>query len=96
MANVEKLESDKAVNQLFGINEISFQNQWLEIIKVENVNVTFKLDTGSQVNLLSDKIFEILKCKKQYRDTNIRLEAYGGHSYIHTCRIGRITMCYKK
>lgn len=78
---MEKLESDEAVNHLFGANEISLQNQWLEIIKVENVNVTFKLDTGLQVNLLPDKIFEILKCRKQYRDSNIRLETYGGHTF---------------
>lgn len=62
VAIVEKLKSDEELNQLFGVNEISLQNQWLEIIKIENINVTFKVDMGSQVNLLPDKIFKMLKC----------------------------------
>lgn len=57
---MEKSESNEAVNQLFSINEISIHNQWLEKIKVENVTVTFKLDMGSQVNLLPEKMYKNL------------------------------------
>lgn len=55
------------------------KKNWFENIVVENCNISFKLDTGSDVNVIPVKIFSNLSLKnKKLSECNITLRAYGG------------------
>lgn len=53
---------------------------WYEIIRIEDTNVRFKLDSGSEVNILPSRVYEKINGKmcKNLRATSVVLEAYGG------------------
>lgn len=55
-------------------------DSWFEMVKVENVNVKFKLDSGSDVNILAENHFKNLNMHKNFKleTTSVILEAYGG------------------
>lgn len=53
-------------------------NCWIERLLVEGCTVEFKLDTGSQVNILPQKIFESIKHQLSLKAYPVKLEAYGG------------------
>lgn len=50
------------------------------MIKVENINMKFKLDTGSEVNIIPMRVYEYIneEIHRDYRPTAMVLEAYGG------------------
>ncbi|XP_039304646.1 uncharacterized protein LOC120357660 [Solenopsis invicta] len=55
---------------------------WLENIEIENKIIKFKIDTGAQVNILPDKVFNSLNKKNiLIEKTNVILEAYRGHKF---------------
>lgn len=76
-------EECAAINSLFGVSEIivpqthSIQHPWFDEIKLENNYIRFKLDTGSQVNLIPLNIYKTLNINKCWNITTIKLEAYG-------------------
>jgi len=66
----------------------TFAVSWFETILVENINISFMLDTGSDVNLLTLNDFNLIKnyCSFKSLVINrqpINLQAYGG-SNINT------------
>ncbi|CAI6377683.1 unnamed protein product [Macrosiphum euphorbiae] len=81
-------EECAAINSLFGVSEIivpqthSIQQPWFEEIKVENNYIRFKLDTGSQVNLIPLNVYKTLNINKSWNSTTIKLEAYGGYKFM--------------
>ncbi|XP_018359748.1 PREDICTED: uncharacterized protein K02A2.6-like [Trachymyrmex cornetzi] len=57
-------------------------SEWFENVKLENKIIKFKLDTGAQVNILPEKIFNSLNSMNtKLEKTNIILEAYGGQKF---------------
>lgn len=77
--NVENDYFCESVSNLKVINAIS----WYEKVEVENMLINFKLDTGSDVNLVPKNLFDVI-CHKSKRQININhnasvnLEAYNG------------------
>ena len=61
------------------IHRVDSISDWTQYGLVSNVNVKFKLDTGSQVNILPESIFE---CVKHCELTNkrVNLKSYSGHN----------------
>lgn len=48
-------EADEESDDLYVVSSI-YKNMWIEKIKVEDIFINFKIDTGSQVNILPKKI----------------------------------------
>uniref|UniRef100_A0A2S2NI46 RNA-directed DNA polymerase n=1 Tax=Schizaphis graminum TaxID=13262 RepID=A0A2S2NI46_SCHGA len=97
-------KDDTFTNQLYGVNEVNIaeihnlQKPWFKEIKVENqLYVNFKLDTGSQVNLLPLKVYKLLNLDVAIESSTIKLEAYGGFKIIPlgavklTCSVNNIS-----
>lgn len=67
------------------------QNCWMESITVESTPISFKLDTGAEVNVLPTSYFTRLETNKQVRPCLRTLEAFGGelirpkYSIVLTC-----------
>lgn len=49
-------------------------------LKINNKIVKFKLDTGSQVNILTDKIYNTIQSEKSLVNTSVRLTSYSRDS----------------
>lgn len=80
-------DEESGIHHLVGINEVSKvhtvktvdeQNTWKEAISINGRDVEFKLDTGSQVNLIPLYIFKKLGQNCNLNKTKVVLEAYGG------------------
>lgn len=80
-------EEYAVINSLFGVSKINvpqahrIQQPWFEEIKVENMYIRFKLDIGSQVNLIPLNISKTLNINKCWNRT-IKFEAYGGYKFM--------------
>jgi len=59
-------------------NITSTKDEWLTEIMVNNKVLTFKLDCGSQVNTISQKLINQLNPVPSLRTTNVTLECFGG------------------
>lgn len=60
-------------------NSKSTKNGWFQEILIEKFSVNFKLDSGSDVNILPYKLFQKLnKSNMKLIDCNANLKAYGG------------------
>lgn len=76
---IETVDSDTD-NDIFYINMISDrkENKWVHSLKIEESFVEVKLDTGSDANVLSYKVFKEIKSQSKIYPTSTVLEAYGG------------------
>jgi RNase H-like domain found in reverse transcriptase/Reverse transcriptase (RNA-dependent DNA polymerase)/Integrase zinc binding domain len=54
-------------------------NEWLENIMLNGTKISFKLDSGSQVNVISFDTYNRLKVKPALLDTKAKISAYTGH-----------------
>lgn len=54
------------------------QSESFETIKINGLPVSFKIDTGAGVNILSKKIFELMFSNVPLKKSNIILESFGG------------------
>lgn len=69
----------------FFIGSISSENNKDEIyvnLKINNKIVKFKLDTGSQVNILTDKIYKKIQTGEPLVNTSVKLTSYSGAPYL--------------
>lgn len=88
----ERQHYDKfEVRPLFSTNIIKpgyVTKEWVKTIKIQNNNIEFKLDTGAHTNVINSIVYDSLFPKPKLEQTNIRLEAYGGHQIkpVGTCR----------
>ena len=53
--------------------------EWFHKVQLQNIKLKFKLDTGSEVNLISDKIYEKLTPRPQLTSAIKKVTAYTGH-----------------
>lgn len=84
-------EDEDEIDQMFvhSINE--FENYkdfncsrkyWKEALRIDDTFVDFKLDTGSEVNILPMKILDKVCKDAVIRSTSLVLKAYGGHTIV--------------
>ncbi|KAI5750921.1 hypothetical protein M8J77_002494 [Diaphorina citri] len=62
---------------LYSITSSRRLKNWMCDIQVENGKVCFKLDSGSEVNIIPFHLFKQLKIKKKLEPSNVRLLPYG-------------------
>lgn len=81
--NVSSLDEDKdfCIDTIrFEINNINNNRElqiWEEKVKINGVNVIFKLDTGSQCNVLTLRYLKTLKIEMKLVKQNFNIVAYG-------------------
>ena len=51
---------------------------WMVPLQINGANITVKLDTGANVNILSEKEYKKLKHQPKLSRTNVKLTAYNG------------------
>ena len=56
------------------------QREWKIDLHVNEMPVTFKLDTGAQTNLIPESVYQSLKPKPKLHSANVRLTGYSGVS----------------
>ena len=59
------------------VNEINCRD-WTEVIKVNNINLLCKVDTGAQANIMSKYVLNKLDNSIKLTPSKITLNAYGG------------------
>ena len=57
-------------------NEVTSKSEWMMTIKINNVKVNFKIDTGAQLNLLPIRYYNEMNKKTKTKKTKITLYAY--------------------
>jgi len=75
-----RVESRDEEENVFSVQSIhtvcSIQNEWCKSFKVNGKEVNFKLDSGVEVNTLSERDCEKLNLLKSIKKSNIVLEVY--------------------
>ncbi|KAI5725802.1 hypothetical protein M8J77_020328 [Diaphorina citri] len=64
------------------INKVSGgsdEKSWTKKVLVNNYPIEFKLDTGSETNILPSKYLHFLRPRPVLKKSSVKLEAYGGH-----------------
>lgn len=71
--------------EILDVSSLNNENAtvWYEKIKLEDYNLLkFKLDTGSQVNLIPYALYKQMSLNKKPKSCNIILRAYGGQKIV--------------
>ena len=71
-------QSSKDEANVMSVNDQSSPNDWNIILTTNGTNVTYKIDTGAQVNVLPKKLFYSLSNRPNLKPTGIKLTAYSG------------------
>ncbi|VDI61901.1 Hypothetical predicted protein [Mytilus galloprovincialis] len=62
------------------VDSVQQCEEWKESMSINNQSVVFKLDTGAQANIISEKLFRKLSLPDNRTEkTNIKLVTYDGH-----------------
>ena len=61
------------------VDELTETKDWMQNCFVENCTVQFKLDSGSQVNILPLKIVSKMPPRREMKDTQVVLKSYSKH-----------------
>lgn len=56
----------------------AIKNEWFKIFEINNQKIHFKLDSGAEINTLSENDYKKLGLCNRIKRTNIILEVYGG------------------
>ena len=56
----------------------SIKNEWCKIFEINKKKIEFKLDSGTEVNTLSEQNCKYLGLHKLIKDTKVTLEVFGG------------------
>lgn len=73
-------QADDTSTYFIDMVECNTIDSWYQSIDVEGVNIAFKLDSGSDANILPLEMVQRVKLSKKLKlvKTNIVLETYGG------------------
>lgn len=72
---------ENATKRLDVVSANAKENQkWTQALKINNHELTFKLDTGAECNVLPYKDFEKVANKKALLKSNCKLVTYSGHT----------------
>lgn len=55
------------------------RSPWIEEVKVNDIDVGFKIDTGADVDVLPLSVIRKLRLENAVRPTDMKLKTYGGH-----------------
>lgn len=87
----EESEEDQAILPIKRVNGVS---SWKENINVSGKNVYFKVDTGSEVNIIPRNVYEALPNKQKLVRTMSKLTSYSEH-VIKTLGKCKLNCCFK-
>lgn len=79
--NSDSYSEDELLVASITVDEVKSCTEWTESLKIGKALVTFKIDTGSQVNIISKNVFDKIKTANKnvkLNKCNVTLEAYGG------------------
>ncbi len=51
---------------------------WIVTLPIQGTEIDFKIDTGADISVISEKTFSLLKYKPQLKRVNVKLESPGG------------------
>ena len=71
-------QSDSDEGNVMSVNDHCAPGDWNVILSTNGTNVTYKIDTGAQVNVLPKKLFYSLSNRPKLKPTAIKLTAYSG------------------
>ncbi len=52
---------------------------WIVTLPIQGTEIDFKIDTGADISVISEKTFSLLKYKPQLKRVNVKLESQGVH-----------------
>nr|XP_022921165.1 uncharacterized protein LOC111429474 [Onthophagus taurus] len=87
-SNSENDEDQAYVSSIL-VHEVNHRSEWTEVLYVEDKKVKFKIDTGSQVNIISLEVINDLGKQTEIVNTKTILETYVGFKIkpVSTVRI---------
>ena len=59
-------------------NPTGVNDDWTVKFETNGTDVIYKIDSGDQVNVMSESIYETLKQKSELKPTKVKLTAYNG------------------
>lgn len=85
-------KSEKKRSQVHAVNEneveefyidmvsqnVQKQKDWMIPLQVQNETIQFKLDTGAQVNVISESVYNELKPRPKLHDAKVKVTGYAG------------------
>ncbi len=74
------LHADQVIYLDLVIDGCFSSKDWTEKIKINGTDITFKLDTGAQANIISHEILSKIGLEHTLKNTSARLETYTGQS----------------
>ena len=60
------------------ITDETLKQDWKTTVKLNDQDVTFKIDTGTQCNVLSKETYNLV-CQQPLKKSQAKLVAFGGH-----------------
>lgn len=89
--NHSSFSSDSANSLLLEtVNYVdSLKSEWREAVLVDNFEIVFKIDTGSEVNIIPINEYRNISEKRNLEKTDKKLRSYTGHSLkiLGTCKL---------
>lgn len=85
----ECVEHDSLILESIELQVQSVKTEWKETVIVEKTKVSFKIDSGAEVNILPIKKFNALGLNNILEESNKCLKSYTGHSLkvVGTCKL---------
>ncbi|XP_030745261.1 uncharacterized protein K02A2.6-like [Sitophilus oryzae] len=75
----EEEEDEELLVSVVTVSEVKSESEWIETLEFGKQNIRFKVDTGSQVNLIPQHILKSIKNQDiAWQKTKLVLETYGG------------------
>ncbi|KAI7800957.1 hypothetical protein IRJ41_017925 [Triplophysa rosa] len=64
------------LGELIQIDDV--KKAWMVTLPIQGTDIDFKIDTGADISVMSEKTFSVLKYKPQLKNANVKLESPGG------------------
>jgi len=77
--DIVECESDNMSIEYLALDEIGNKdnnNMWFEKVKINDINIEVKIDTGAQLNVMSNKFYKTLKT--EIKSSKVIIKVFGG------------------
>lgn len=71
-------QDESTINSLCTVDSIRNKNSWYKTVQLERNKITFKLDSGADVNILPFHVYKGLTVKPKVMRCNTTLQSFGG------------------